>query len=315
MRRLGLLLAGAAVWLLLAVPVFADNGPHQQGASPTTDGCSGCHRAHTARSAGLLVDSSQTSLCYTCHGNGVTGATTDVQDGQQYIPTSFAKVTTVVRTGPVAGGLRGGGFEQAVIDTALALGGPAEVGVLGTPVNSTSSHAISGTGTAWGNGAIGSGAGPTISLTCGSCHDPHGNGNYRILKPIPEQSGATTGVTIADTTTYLYTTGDYWQPGDPFAPQYATAVTGWCSTCHTRYMAPNGSGHTNSGDPIFTYRHATTNGFGLQCVKCHVSHGSNASMGVNSQAVPWPGTTTARGTDSSLLRIDNRGTCQKCHQK
>jgi predicted CXXCH cytochrome family protein len=314
LRRLALLFAGAAVWLLLAAPVFADNGPHIQGASATTDGCSGCHRAHTAQAANLLTNPSQTSLCYTCHGTTGTGATTNVQDGQQYVPVVLSQVTTVTRGTTVAGGLRGGGFDRAVIDTALTIAGP-DIGVLTTPVNATSAHATSGTGTAWGNGAIGSGPGPTISMTCGSCHDPHGNGNYRILKPVPEDSGAA-GVTILDVaSTYQYTTVDYWQPADSNAPQYANNVTAWCSTCHTRYMAPNGSGSTNSGDPIYTYRHATTNGFGLQCVKCHVAHGSNASMGVNSQAVPWPGSSTPRGTDSNLLRIDNRGTCQKCHNK
>jgi predicted CXXCH cytochrome family protein len=316
LRRLALLFAGAAVWLLLAVPVFADNGPHQQGASATTDGCSGCHRAHTARAANLLANPSQTSLCYTCHGSTGTGATTNVQDGQQYVPTNLAQIITVTRGTTVAGGLRGGGFDHAVIDTGLTLGGAAEVGVLGTFANTTSAHAISGTGTAWGNGGLNTGAGPTINMTCGSCHDPHGNGSYRILKPIPEESGAAApGVAIADASSYLYTTQDYWQPADPFAPAYASQVTAWCSTCHTRYMAPSGAGHTDSGDAIYTYRHATTNGPGLQCVKCHVSHGSNASMGVNSQAVPWPGTSTPRGTDSNLLRIDNRGTCQKCHNK
>ena len=112
--------------------------------------------------------------------------------------------------------------------------------------------------------------------------------------------------------TYRYTTLNYWQPDDPFGPDYLTNVTSWCATCHTRYMAASGSGETSSGDPIFTYRHTTQDNF-LQCVQCHVAHGSNAAMGTNSQAVPWPGQTAGRGADSSLLRIDNRGVCVRCH--
>jgi mono/diheme cytochrome c family protein len=43
----------------------------------------------------------------------------------------------------------------------------------------------------WGNGAISAtvNAGKAaVTLECGSCHDPHGNGNYRILKPVPNDA-------------------------------------------------------------------------------------------------------------------------------
>jgi hypothetical protein len=46
-------------------------------------------------------------------------------------------------------------------------------------------NGLSQPGVAWGNGANGSGAGPVVSISCGSCHNPHGNGAYRILNPIP----------------------------------------------------------------------------------------------------------------------------------
>ena len=39
---------------------------------------------------------------------------------------------------------------------------------------------------AWGLGLSGSAAGTLSSpLECGSCHDPHGNGNYRLLQTVP----------------------------------------------------------------------------------------------------------------------------------
>jgi predicted CXXCH cytochrome family protein len=301
--------------LLAAAPVFADNGPHQQGQSATTDACSGCHRAHTAKAAALLVNSSQTSLCYTCHGTTGTGATTDVQDGVQYNPVTLTQYVTVTRGTTIAGGLRGGGFDNAVINSAPATNAD-PIGVLGAPVATLSKHDVGSAGTAWGFGAINSGAGTGVNLNCGSCHDPHGNGSYRILQANPENIAAG-NVAIADVTnnTYRYTTTDYWVPGDTNAPQYLTNVTAWCAQCHTRYMAPSGSGHTNSGDTIFTYRHATSENLNTPCVKCHVAHGSNATMGTNSQAVPLPGQTTGRGPDSSLLRINNRGVCEKCHTK
>lgn len=83
MRRLALLIAGGAIWLVLAaIPVLADGGPHQLAVNNGTSGlsgdCAACHRAHTAKAADLLkVD--QSTLCLSCH-NG-TGATTDVVDG------------------------------------------------------------------------------------------------------------------------------------------------------------------------------------------------------------------------------------------
>ena len=57
-------------------------------------------------------------------------------------------------------------------------------------------------GIAWGNGALNSGAGPAVSLGCASCHNPHGNGQYRILNPIPSATGLTAvadpGVVVTD---------------------------------------------------------------------------------------------------------------------
>lgn len=327
--------------LLAAAPVFADNGPHQQGASATTDSCSGCHRAHTALAANLLVNSSQTVLCYTCHGTAGAGATTDVQDGVQYAPLVTTQVGSIVRTGSgttFEGPLRGGGFDNAAIDTAPT-SNTDPIGSIIPFVATTSRHDVGASGMAWGRGNISASANPgtSITLQCGSCHDPHGNGRYRILKPTPNNAytGAYSGITpsvsfmsnvnIGDVTTYEYTTSDYWYPSDPNstgATSYIANVSAWCSSCHTRYLAGAASATTSSGDAIFNYRHTTTGNSDAgdddtapTCVQCHVSHGSNASMGTNSQAVPWPGGSTGRGPDSNLLRIDSRGTCQRCHDK
>ncbi len=52
----------------------------------TADTCAGCHRAHTAQSDTLLMKSSVTELCLSCHGGGATGATTNVVNGVQFEP-------------------------------------------------------------------------------------------------------------------------------------------------------------------------------------------------------------------------------------
>lgn len=191
-----------------------------------SDNCAGCHRAHTAQGEYLLKTADENDLCITCHGAAGTGATVNVEDGIQYAiqeagdPDPGQRTTD---TSAVAGALRGGGFLNARIDagdgvvagnvkrisyprdtssTTAGIQGPATsqsayVPVLGTGVPTTSAHldliadvggvpdGIADNGIAWGNG-VAAGAGPVVTLHCASCHNPHGNGNYRILNPIPD---------------------------------------------------------------------------------------------------------------------------------
>jgi predicted CXXCH cytochrome family protein len=66
------------------------------------------------------------------------------------------------------------------------------IGVLASGTATTSNH--QGTGTVWGTGAVGSSAYGTagVVLDCAKCHNPHGNGQYRILDTIPGEDWATT---------------------------------------------------------------------------------------------------------------------------
>jgi len=340
-KRLLLLVAGSALAFFMGMaPAQADNGPHiMQAVSGPTTGvviaqagagkCAGCHRAHTAQASYLLVQE-QPALCYTCHGSGGTAAQTDVQLG------------VYSSTG---GALRGGGFDQAMIGAHSATkdvvlsgtrlsGANQMIPVIGGEAT-TSKHDINTVGTMWGNGAINSGAGTTVTLECGSCHDPHGNGNYRILRPVPVDSGAATpGVTIPDATSKVYTTTNYWLSGDTNVPNttagstpgvdgYIQNVSAWCTTCHTRYLASSGSYKTPNTDPatgtvdgIFMYRHRSDavnkEAGAANCITCHVAHGSNATMtGSAATQVKLPDGTVSG--DSRLLRVDNRGTCLMCH--
>jgi len=318
--------------------------------------CASCHRAHTAK-ASMLLKAAQPDLCYSCHGTAASGSNTDVQNGTN------------------AGGkaLRGGGFDFALIGSGLAEKtlGPvptdgsrqthsATVPALSVPAATTSKHQIDGVtpGTMWGNGAISGAVNPgqaAVKLECGSCHDPHGNGNYRILRPVPNDSAmpkvtdptsgllvSNPGVTVPDapaSAARVYTTTDYWSVTDLSVPAvnvgtvakpdmtdgYIANASQWCSTCHTRYLAKAPDYATNSTDPIFTYRHTSgrVDKGGVErpnCIQCHVSHGSNASMSGAATKVPFPGAAVdSRGdavslsADSRLLRIDNRGVCVACH--
>jgi predicted CXXCH cytochrome family protein len=382
-------------------PAAADAGPH--GSTQVAAGdtqlvsiagggrCASCHRAHTAKAEYLLKDS-QPALCYTCHGG--SAASLDVIDG-------------VNNDDGLA--LRGGGFEFALINgaTATKTMGPTPVEdpithitprqshsatapVGADPAVVTSRHQIDGTtsGTMWGNGAVSAAVNPgkaSVTLECGSCHDPHGNGNYRILRPIPNDAGTlvqtvispattnattgvvtpavlsapATGVNIPDAITKVYTTTDYWLVGDPNVPLvkggtapavgtpdgYVANIAAWCTTCHTRYMAGTGSYKTplkdaaGVVDATFAYRHRSESGKANSpnCIQCHVSHGTSASMtsraasftapdglvptakgGVatpytDHAGVAQPGTSGTPVGTSRLLRVDNRGTCVMCH--
>lgn len=191
MRRLVLLLSAGAIWLFLAaLPALADGGPHvasinNGSSSLTTDSCAGCHRIHTAQ-APLLLKTDEEALCLSCHGAATTGATTDVETGIQYVPASDG-----TRTGTQLGALRNGGFVQARIGDPFRMTtstgsryGKVQVADAPEAVNSAHLPELAGLtqpGRAWGNGANGSGAGPVVDISCGSCHNPHGNGQYRIL--------------------------------------------------------------------------------------------------------------------------------------
>lgn len=203
MKRLAFLGVGSAIILGLGVmgasPAFADNGPHvATSGDMTVDRCAGCHRAHTAQDS-YLLKTAQTSLCASCHGAGAPGSTTDVING--------------VSTDVGGGALRAGGFTKAAINSTSGVN-RTSVWALDTPVTTTSKHDVGAEGTAWGGGATGQGT--TMTLECGSCHDPHGNGNWRILRPVAEGGSALTfpsavgvtsvtkNATLSSGTTYYY---------------------------------------------------------------------------------------------------------------
>jgi predicted CXXCH cytochrome family protein len=397
-----LLIAAGSLWLFLAaVPVFADGGPHVAAINNGTgvngvgvlssDSCAGCHRIHRAQTDTMLIDKSAIDTCLACHGAAGTGATVDVENGRQY---TYQLTPNDPRSGTLLGYTRAGGFVTARIgsgeayrvtyDSGTRLSQNAKV-----PVRSAGSQAVTSAhlpntagvveaadGVAWGNGpdSATAYAGPAVEMECTSCHNPHGNGNYRILNPVPDpaatgvdpfitatapgalvadaqlpprdsngnftdernytiiQTNGGTGTLLASQVAALKTAsslpdtaGDYFRKKVPWnatttagndAPNgqsatFTTQIAAWCITCHSRYLSAGRSVETT--DAIYTYRH-TSASTQRNCITCHVAHGSNAQMtGVNSATQEMPGGATAPVGDSRLLKVDNRGTCQLCH--
>jgi predicted CXXCH cytochrome family protein len=344
----------------------------------TADSCAGCHRAHTAQAPLLLVEDEE-DICLACHGATGTGAATNVENGVQYALAAAGSGT--VRGTAILGALRNGGFTTAAIGSGSGvrvayLSGTNTRQNAKVPVRVDGTGAIAGQAvtsthmnladpgavvTAWGSGAISATENPggTTTMSCASCHNPHGNGQYRILNPIPSLGGGTaapvtTPAVVADAAlpptgdtrnytviqqpngtllasqaaAFSNTAGDYWHRKVPWngvsgtvndAPNGQAAtfngqINAWCAQCHSRYLAVTGAPYEeDSGDAIFTYRHSNTSN--KPCTTCHVAHGSNAQITPDgySAGMTYPGGAAAPATDSRLLKIDNRGTCQACH--
>jgi len=310
-------LAAAFVLLLVPTAALADNGPHGgYTATNTPDGCAACHRAHTAQGEMLLVASDTYALCTSCHGSAAAGAQTNVIDGV------YAEgVDDPGGEGTTAGGLRAGGFENTLMNTDFSLTPPGSRAT-------TSAHMVNGgTGTVWGYGAISATPyeGPAgFELTCANCHNPHGNSGpggeatYRLLRSSPIGPDGEVPVVgyVTDETTKTYTIEPRNQniPDNYFYQTYSTptgvAISAFCGGCHTRYEAPTGAYHIDSGDGLFTYRHpAGLDAHGsVSCLTCHTSHGTSA-MGTELA------TSTSLADNTALLRLDNRGVCANCHNQ
>jgi predicted CXXCH cytochrome family protein len=347
-RRLGLLLAGAGLWLFLAaIPALADGGPHiattnNGSLTLTADSCAGCHRAHTAQGPYLLRASSATLLCLSCHGAATTGATVDVTTGVQYRPgTTYVRAGTgdpnaIPSTwvnGAELGATRAGGFLQArlgeparlVLLTTRGASPFGKVTVSDTPLDVTSAHLalpgspITAQHIAWGNGVNGSGAGPEVELECTSCHNPHGNGQYRILNPMPSltsTSGSFTNPIVYDVAGVNGDTGQEYietTVGHQFFAGDLVTITGVSGITDGDYVVvnvPNGIRikiNTLASWPTATAMNLTTAGAGgtverTEAPVADVPLGTPDGNGVypekNYTVIQIQGT---QGTDSSYL--------------
>jgi hypothetical protein len=181
-----------------------------------------------------------------------------------------------------------------------------------------------------------------MKLTCVSCHDPHGTSDYRILKDDPNPGNGYNPIPI----TSNETTPDF------TSIKYKSGQSGWCVDCHTQYLTTQGTrpennpvtgaqnigGTYDAGDSyeaVVRYRHGVNklirskiadnlnnniqlpvdqNTYSsnaqpddiIQCLTCHQAHGTSAVMTSNTNVSPT--------NDSALLRLNNRGICQDCHQ-
>lgn len=137
-------------------------------------------------------------------------------------------------------------------------------------------------------------------LTCTTCHDPHGNANYRNLRPDPTLTGLTP-VSVVSAQTILANGSN---PSQVYAPAnviYKSGVSLWCEQCHGVPLA--GSDHpvdlTMWGSTIASYARWST---GTQTTV--------TSVGGN----PLPRVPAHSPTDNVFPSNDDEVMCLSCHK-
>jgi len=338
MRKILFTLAFAIILALALTSTASANGGPHGGYTATTDACAGCHRAHTAVGPNLLVQASTWDLCMSCHSNTGSGANTNVRDGLYLTGRNAASVTITANNA----NLLGGGFTNY---KTVAVTSKHDV---------STGAAITGSLLAWGNGAA-TARGTTATIAtvadpqfnCASCHDPHGSSNYRIIKTTV--NSAAVAVALVDEGAANKDYGvEHWGTGQSnlcsachssyhvtqasagsvdqaskVAGQYGNDTTTWAHRVDMAYfyganVNPETVGVTE-GVTTYTLPLAETGTNNtVACQTCHLPHGSSAAMTGFADGGPTgggiqPGNTIV--TDSALLRLDNRGVCEVCHQK
>lgn len=325
----------AALWVGSA---FAADGPHGPFTStPLTDKCAGCHRAHTGLTDTFLVELDVKSLCLSCHDG--SGALTNVVDGQY-------------GAGATAPSLNGGGFvnfkgkpttsSHSIDETTNQSWGYQDAlrGNLGAlhrgtdfayEVTCTTCHSAHGSADNYRNLRT------RVDVKPSTLPAPAPTLPTGPLKP-----GST------KLTASLIASGTGNPSNDYITEAWGTGTSYFCRNCHNNYYVnpadtafgvanpdANGTyGHhvdmtTNAARettglggytvPLATFPGATAPADNVVvCETCHLAHGSSAAMSGYANGGPvgggtLPGNTTA--TDSALLRLDNRGVCEVCHQR
>ena len=319
MRKISLIFVLSLVFVFAVSSVAIatpTSGPHGNYTSNTAL-CAACHLTHTAPSAHLIAFSlgAGTNLVYKtctyCHNGASPGSKYDEVNGQ-------------IKDGPTnLWGTLGGGFQNmATIEGTNTVAATMAV---------TSKHKVDqldGTMVSIpGNNTTNGGK---IELTCASCHDPHGTSNSRQLMTSFKNLNLdgstfttvpTAGVVIAITA-----------PLQNETATYNNSISNFCGGCHVDYkQSTAGSGSVPTGTYIpGRYRHRVAEsgttmpaslasgykaGFlalpistsvpgDVICNTCHYAHGTTAAVA--------PGTYAG---GSTLLRMDERGVCQNCHNK
>lgn len=290
--------------LLIAASMLLVCARHGRAGEFHTRGqvCSECHTAHFSQHgrppAGaepggpfekLLLFSSPTKLCLNCHD----GSDVDAPDVLAPVSTAYAPDE-----------FSAGGFFQYSGGMASANGH--DLGVFPAEVPF-------------------SGMAPT-ALTCTTCHDPHGNANYRNLRSRP---GAGAGTSVTHNNPALPTDDVFEQvhpdgsnPAEAYRlsnVSYRSAMSRWCAECHDRIL-PNQAGTPPAHFRAHPVDVGIGSGAGGHVDTQHWLAGTGAGFGTaTGDGIPGIPRVrfqnpTATGFDSAkAVSINNEMFCGTCH--
>jgi predicted CXXCH cytochrome family protein len=197
--------------------------------------CGGCHVMHgelagqivMIGNAPLLAVSSPTDLCLTCHGgdNGVFGLSPLNPPPERGAGNFVFLLEDNLNDGPDG--------QTNPIDGAAA----------GHSVVSLANGLTPDPQWLYGPG----GNYPTNELSCISCHDPHGNANFRLLYGVgPIQDGLFVFANPAPEAVGLSVTDPLSEEADDNHTAYRSGMSQWCANCHGQY-------HDGQGEEIIEH--------------------------------------------------------------
>ncbi len=255
MRKLTLLIAG--IVLVLSGSAFAF---HDAGVAH----CNGCHTMHNSENGvlvdpdsptgnqWLLTDETPSDVCLSCHGTRL-GAVFGADPMAPPAEKGSGNFTFLLEDNLYDG--HGGGDTLADGSWAHAVDGDAAGHNIVAPSRGVAAEATNATGVGPG------GSFPSGDLGCTSCHDPHGNTNFRLLY----------GGTVADPTSVQDELYDFTAPAPTASglsiffgsesngnhTAYNSGMSEWCGNCHGdihssgNLIHPSGTGI--GGDIATTY--------------------------------------------------------------
>jgi predicted CXXCH cytochrome family protein len=141
----------------------------------------------------------------------------------------------------------------------------------------------------------------SMILTCHTCHDTHGNANYRNLRPNPGGSGNTVDVTVTVAQTVKPNGSNPAQVYIPSNLVFKSGMSQWCNACHSNFHGKT-SGEEGFQSPWFRHPQDQT-----------------ISTGRNVEVSYWRGSLPDRvpvqsPTDNVIPSDDDQVFCLSCHK-
>ncbi|MCB9365580.1 MAG: hypothetical protein H6508_00135 [Calditrichaeota bacterium] len=299
MRRSVLFLLVTAA--LVCLPLSNALAFHDQGVAY----CAGCHTMHNTNGNGALIDttgagydyllkfSNATDLCLSCHATsrGAVWAASPTAPGNERGPGNFAFL-----------------LEDNINDGHNGATSP----ILGHRAGHTVISPSRGTVADLLNPVSPGGNYPAASLGCTSCHDPHGNANYRLLYGAGDHAEAgnfnyTMAAPVAEGLGFGTTSNPVFETVDNHVA-YKSGMSGWCANCHGNFHQNSTQHRHPSGVTMST---AIRNIYNTYNGTIDQNGGNAATAYIPQVAFEDPDMTIAwtAGPD-----VDSRVSCITCHR-